>query len=63
MFCFRFYAMDRKNQIVVRDDLVAADKYSAISRALTTLSGVEEWVAFELWQNARRIHKERRAGH
>ena len=58
--CFRIYALDQKNRVLVRDDLIAPDKAAAVSRALSSLAGVDGWIAFELWQDARRVYKARR---
>jgi hypothetical protein len=60
VLCFRVYALDRKNQVLVSDDLIAPDRKTAVSRALSSLHDIDGWAAFELWRDARRVYKARR---
>jgi hypothetical protein len=60
VLCFRVYALDRTNKILASNDLIAPDKKTAVSRALSSLYDVDGWAAFELWRDARRVHKARR---
>ena len=61
MACFRVYAFDRTFQLFRSDDLIAPDKESAIARASDLIQTEPNWFAFELWQDARRVHRKMRA--
>jgi hypothetical protein len=60
VLCFRVYALDRKNKILASNDLIAPDRQTAVSRALSSLHSIDGWAAFELWRDARRVYKAQR---
>jgi len=60
MAYFRWYFFDKTKHLLESNDLIAPDKTAAISRVRALLASEETWFAFELWQNARRVHKELR---
>lgn len=56
---FRLYLLDNGNRPVLALDMVAADKNEAIALARAELANRREVVSYEIWQNARRLKKER----
>ena len=57
---FRCYLFDKTKHLLESTDLIAPDKTAAISRVRALFASEETWFAFELWKNARRVHKELR---
>ncbi len=58
---FRLYVYDKTKQLLRTTDLVAENKIAAMTNARDFLANEAHWFAFELWQNARRVHKEIRS--
>ena len=55
---FRCYFFDKTKHLLESNDIIAPTKTAAIARVRALSVAEETWFAFELWQNARRVHKE-----
>ena len=55
---FRLYVYDKTKQVLRTTDLVAENNIAEMTNARDFLANEAQWYAFELWQNARRVHKE-----
>ena len=55
---FRIYVYDKTKRLLRTTDLIAENKIAALTNARDFLTHETQWFAFELWQNARRVHKE-----
>jgi hypothetical protein len=56
---FRLYLMDNCNRPLLALDLLVADKKAAIALARAQLKNRQQVLSYEIWQNARRVQKER----
>jgi hypothetical protein len=61
MAYFRLYVLDAKNRQIASINVNADHKLAAIENARGLLTADSSWFAFELWQNARQVHKELRS--
>ena len=61
MAYFRLYVLDPKNRQIASINLNAEHKLAAVNNARGLMTVDSEWFAFEIWQNARQVHKELRS--
>ncbi len=60
MAYFRVYVLDAKNRQIAAMNLNAEHKFAAIENARGLMTADLPWFAYEIWHNARQVHRELR---